>query len=166
LSLKLLELEHPIFWGTSKRGRLVCQKHSFLKQLKNVQVRKYLNSRERKVIVNKRSWLKQVDQKLLDEYKDNVKKRKHQGGVDPSLVVDPVVIGPSVTSLIWFMRNVTEHFEDYTDEFEGVETTNVCKAWDYFFVQFPHLVIECYNYVKNNLLDDKQFEEFLLPLQR
>jgi hypothetical protein len=64
------------------------------------------------------------------------------------------------------MRNVTEHFEDYTDEFEGVETTNVCKAWDYFFVQFPHLVIECYNYVKNNLLDDKQFEEFLLPLQR
>jgi hypothetical protein len=64
------------------------------------------------------------------------------------------------------MRNVTEHFEDYTDEFEGVEATNVCKAWDYFFVRFSHLVIECYNYVKINLLDDKQFEEFLLPLQR
>jgi hypothetical protein len=33
-------------------------------------------------------------------------------------------------------------------------------------VRYPNLVIECFNYVKNNLLHDERFEDFLLPLQR
>jgi catalase len=51
-----------------------------------------LNSSESKIIVNKRSWWKQVDQILLDKNKDNIKKQQNQGAVGPSSVVGPVVI--------------------------------------------------------------------------
>jgi hypothetical protein len=64
------------------------------------------------------------------------------------------------------MRNVIQHFNDYKNQFQGVGVNTVGEVWGYFFVRYPNLVIECFNYVKNNLLHDEQFEDFLLPLQR
>jgi hypothetical protein len=64
------------------------------------------------------------------------------------------------------MRNVIQHFNDYKNQFQGVGVNTVGEVWGYFFVRYHNLVIECFNYVKNNLLHDEQFEDFLLPLQR
>ncbi|KAK2446581.1 serine/threonine-protein kinase/endoribonuclease IRE1a [Trifolium repens] len=175
LSLKTLGLEHPIFWSNFKRARLICEKHNWLKHSKNSHAVTYLDTTKKGDILKGVDWRKHINKKLCDKYKENKIKQKNQEALSSSVVggspavsgssVGSSVVSGSVTSLIWFIRNVTQHFKDYEDEFKGVGVKNVGEAWSYFLVRFPNLVVECFNYVKNHLLDNEQFEDFLLPLQ-
>ncbi|CAJ2655227.1 unnamed protein product [Trifolium pratense] len=57
------------------------------------------------------------------------------------------------------MRNVIEHFDKYKADFQGAN--NIGDTCDYFFVLYPNLIIECFNFVKMHLLQDERFKDFL-----
>jgi hypothetical protein len=126
LTLDTLGMEHPIFWGNFKRGRLISEKHNWLKQSKRPHAYAYLDNTKSGVILNSVNWRQRINQKLYSKYTANKINQKNQGAISSS------VVSPSVTSLIWFMRNVIQHFNDYKDEFQGVGVNNVGEAWGTF----------------------------------
>jgi hypothetical protein len=125
-----------------------------------------LNTVRDKTILDNKDWRREVDPILFKQYQSNQANhanqanQTNQGNQTNQANQGNQFVSPTVTSLIRFLRNIFQHLDKYRTFVGGAK--NIGEACDHLLQFCPCLLIECFDYVKINLLTDEQFKHFLI----
>mmetsp|Transcript_9215 Transcript_9215/g.10522 ORF Transcript_9215/g.10522 Transcript_9215/m.10522 type:complete len:1457 (+) Transcript_9215:172-4542(+) len=133
--------QHPFFWNSQKKLAFLCDfsdrlETDSLTQTSSNVIDSLAIERSALDVIGT-SWEEKLDSALID----NVQKFR---SYDYSCVRD----------LLRLVRNKHHHFEELPEEFRRTIVPNQNALFEYFATKFPALVMHCYRFCGQHLLDD------------
>jgi hypothetical protein len=137
-----------------KDALFICELGNTLKTLPYTdKIFSYLNRTRAHDILNGKNWQDMTNKGLFTIHKRI--KQQHQNLPN----VNDVFYSTDVTTLIKYLRDILQHFQDYNKFLNGA--TDMGMAADVILEPFSTLIAICFLYVQEHLSGDKRFDFFL-----